>query len=89
MANGANLTFYKNDYISFCNSNYGKEYSSGDDMFFLKFMQKKGKSIGFNLDQKAIVGTEMPNTFKELFQQRVRWATKASKTTKLITNFFT
>lgn len=89
MANGANLTFYKTDYLAFYDSNYGKDYASGDDMFFLRFLQKKGKTIGFNLDQKAIVSTEMPKTFKGLFQQRVRWATKAGKTTNALTYFFT
>lgn len=89
MANGANLMFYKKDYQSFCDSNYGQKYASGDDMFFLRFLQKAGKSIGFNLDQKAIVQTEMPSTIKGLLRQRIRWATKAGKTTNALTYFFT
>lgn len=89
MANGANLTFYKTDYLAFYKAELGKKYASGDDMFFLKFLQNQGKSIGFNLDQKAIVLTEMPTTLKGLFHQRVRWATKAGKTTNLLTSFFT
>ncbi len=89
MANGASMMFKKEDYLSFYSSDFGKRFASGDDMFFLRFLQKKGKTIGFNLDKKAIVKTEMPFNLKGLFHQRVRWATKASKTTNALTYFFT
>mgnify|MGYP001212284833 CR=1 FL=1 len=89
MANGANLIFYKDDYLTFYSSEYGKKFASGDDMFFLRFLQKKGKKIGFNLDQKAIVYTAMPTSLKSLLKQRIRWATKAGKTTNALTYFFT
>ena len=87
MANGANMVFYKEDYLTFCASNFGKSYASGDDMFFLRFLQKQGKKVRFNLDKDAIVTTEMPSTLKDLLKQRVRWATKASKTTNGLTYF--
>lgn len=89
MANGANLAFYKEDYLAFYSSEYGKTYASGDDMFFLRFLQKQGKQIGFNLEQKAIVHTEMPSSLGGLLKQRIRWATKAGKTTNALTYFFT
>ena len=89
MANGANLMFYKEDYQAFCDSRFGLKYASGDDMFFLRFLQKRGKTIRFNLDQKAIVETEMPNSLGGLMKQRIRWATKAGKTTNALTYFFT
>lgn len=89
MANGANLTFYKKDYEAFSASQYGESYASGDDMFFMRFLQKKGGKVSFNLDQEAIVRTEMPACLNGLLQQRVRWATKAGKTTNTITYFFT
>ena len=89
MANGANLIFYKKDYEDFNVSKYGEVYASGDDMFFMRFLQKKGKKVSFNLDKEAIVRTEMPTSLKGLIQQRVRWATKAGKTTNAITYFFT
>lgn len=89
MANGANLTFYKKDYEDFSISKYGEAYASGDDMFFMRFLQKKGKQVSFNLDKQAIVRTEMPISFKGLLEQRIRWATKAGKTTNALTCFFT
>ncbi len=89
MANGANLTFYKKDYEDFNLSKYGEAYASGDDMFFMRFLQKNDKKVAFNLDQEAIVKTEMPISFKGLIQQRIRWATKAGKTTNSLTYFFT
>tara|TARA_B100000963_G_C22555646_1_gene638904 strand:- start:90 stop:1184 length:1095 start_codon:yes stop_codon:yes gene_type:complete len=89
MANGANLTFYKKDYIEFNISKFGEAFASGDDMFFMRFLQKKGKQVSFNLDKQAIVRTEVPVSFKALLQQRIRWATKAGKTTNPLTYFFT
>ena len=88
MANGANMTFYKKEYLNFCDSNLGHSYASGDDMFFLQFLQKQDKKVSFNLDQKAIIRTEMPNSFIALLKQRIRWATKASKTTNGLIYFF-
>ena len=89
MANGANLTFYKKDYEDFSASKYGEAYASGDDMFFMRFLHKKGKKVSFNFDKDAIVRTEMPVSLKSLIQQRIRWATKAGKTTNTITYLFT
>lgn len=88
MANGANMTFYKKEYLNFCDSNLGHSYASGDDMFFLQFLQEQGKTVSFNLDQKAIIKTEMPNSFTALLKQRIRWATKAGKTTNGLIYFF-
>lgn len=88
MANGANIAFNKSDYLAFYESELGQNFASGDDMFFLRFLQKMGRNIGFNLDQKAIVKTEMPNNIKALAQQRIRWATKAGKTTNALTYIF-
>tara|TARA_Y100001933_G_scaffold112535_1_gene112754 strand:+ start:1984 stop:3078 length:1095 start_codon:yes stop_codon:yes gene_type:complete len=89
MANGANFTFFKKDYLEFYNSGFGAHFASGDDMFFMRFIQKKGKKISFNLDKKAIVKTEFPNSLKDLLQQRIRWATKSGKTTNELTYLFT
>lgn len=89
MANGANLTFYKKDFEDFHLSKYGEAYASGDDMFFMRFLQKKHKKVAFNLDREAIVKTEMPVSLNGLIQQRIRWATKAGKTTNSLTYFFT
>ena len=89
IANAANIIFYKSDYEDFIRSNYGKNYASGDDMFFMRFLQKKRKKIGFNLAHEAIVKTEMPRSLVELVQQRIRWSTKIGKTTNMITYCFT
>lgn len=89
MANGANLAFYKKDYLAFCSSRLGENYASGDDMFFLRYAIQNNKKIGFNLEKEAIVETEMPNTLSSFMKQRIRWATKAGKTTNGITYFFT
>jgi len=83
MVNGANMTFYKSDYLAFVKSGLGSKYSSGDDLFFLRYLAKYKEGSVFNLDENSIVKTVMPSTLSGLFQQRIRWATKAGK----ITNF--
>lgn len=88
LANGANLTYFKSDYLAFSESKHGSQYASGDDMFFLSFLRKQKKKIVFNLKQGAIVETAMPSSFGALIKQRIRWSTKSSKTTNLITSTF-
>lgn len=87
LANGANMAFFKSDYLAFCNSGLGKKYASGDDAFFLKFIAKMGKSV-FNLDKFAIVKTAMPDQLGALITQRIRWATKAGKTGTFLSYLF-
>lgn len=88
LANGANLTYFKADYLAFSESKHGSKYASGDDMFFLSFLRKQKKKIVFNLKQGAIVKTVMPSSFGALIKQRIRWSTKSSKTTNLMTSAF-
>lgn len=88
MVNGANMTFYKTDYLAFAKSGLGSKYASGDDAFFLKYLEKYKEGSVFNLDQNSVVKTVMPLTFSGLLKQRIRWATKAGKTTNFIGSVF-
>lgn len=88
LANGANLTYYKNDFLAFSRTKTGNKYASGDDMFLLLFLRKQRKSIKYNLMQDAIVITRMPERINEFIQQRIRWASKSNKTTNPLTFLF-
>lgn len=87
LANGANMSFYKKDYEKFIERKLGDEYASGDDVFFLKYISKKGRAV-FNLDKYSIVQTEMPDTLGGLLKQRIRWITKANKSGNVLSSFF-
>lgn len=76
---GANLLFYRDDFISFCKSDYASNYRHGDDVFFMQFLINKYglSSVSFASCSQAIVKTYAPNTFKDMIQQRLRWMSKA------------
>lgn len=87
IANGANMAFYKEDYLKYIDSNIGNQFASGDDVFFLKYLKNIGKAV-YNLDSHAIVTTEMPDSFSGLLKQRIRWASKASKSSNFLSYLF-
>jgi cellulose synthase/poly-beta-1,6-N-acetylglucosamine synthase-like glycosyltransferase len=90
-ANAANMMFYKLDYIDFLHHENHLR-ASGDDMFFIQHLASKNKSVGFAFHQNAIVTTVYESTWKDLFHQRLRWATKTkdykSITMKALMTFF-
>ena len=87
LSNGANMAFYKKDYQNFIKSQLGEKYASGDDVFFLKYLSKFGKAV-FNLDKTSIVHTQMPQTLVKLVNQRIRWITKANKSSNFLSTLF-
>ena len=52
------------------------EYASGDDAFALNALRKAGISIHWCHDLQGRVRTQPVQTWKELWQQRARWASK-------------
>ena len=52
------------------------EYASGDDAFALNALRKAGISIHWCHDPEGRVRTQPVQTWKELWQQRARWASK-------------
>ncbi len=56
-----------------------KNLASGDDVFVLHEIVKKGKEkIAFVKSKEAIVSTHTQTSWKSLIQQRIRWASKAT-----------
>ncbi len=79
MCNGANFTYSK-AFFKELNGFQGNEaIASGDDVFLLqKAVLSTPKKVGFILAKESIVATKPVDTWTELFQQRVRWASKST-----------
>lgn len=78
MCNGANLAFKKNAYELVSGYQSHLHISSGEDVFLMEDIKKiNPQSIHYALIRELIVKTAAINTIKDLFQQRIRWASKA------------
>jgi len=72
MANGANMSYRKNN-VQFS----PQDLASGDDVYTIqKVAEEKPESILYIKDAKAVVTTAPVNSYGDLYQQRIRWATK-------------
>ena len=85
MCNGANMMYDRNAAIDVEKYRKDLKIASGDDMFLMEqFIKHYGsKSIGFILDNQAIVKTSAMPNLKAFFRQRTRWTSK----TKAYTNW--
>ncbi|RTL12551.1 MAG: glycosyltransferase [Flavobacteriaceae bacterium] len=79
MCNGANFAYSK-AFFKELNGFQGNEtIASGDDVFLLqKAVLSTPKKVGFTLAKESIVATKPVENWTELFQQRVRWASKST-----------
>ena len=79
MCNGANFAYSK-QFFKELNGFQGNEtIASGDDVFLLqKAVSVAPEKVGFLLAKESIVATKPVTTWSELFQQRVRWASKST-----------
>ncbi|PKP03210.1 MAG: hypothetical protein CVU11_09170 [Bacteroidetes bacterium HGW-Bacteroidetes-6] len=76
---GANMSFYRNDYLAFFESGYGEHFGSGDDVFFMQFLQKKygRRSVRFCNKPNVLVETRPEPDTNSWLKQRLRWVLKA------------
>jgi cellulose synthase/poly-beta-1,6-N-acetylglucosamine synthase-like glycosyltransferase len=80
MCNGANLCYEKSAFEAVNGFSGVDNIASGDDMLLMFKIQKKfGGSTGYIFSQGAIVYTAPMPDWKSFFNQRIRWASKASK----------
>lgn len=78
MCSGANLIVRREVWLA-CESELHPEIPSGDDMFLLEAVKRRGFKIGV-LDEPAYTAVVRPLTsWKAFWQQRMRWAGKAPK----------
>lgn len=78
-ASGANLLVKKQTFMDLTYSDFKEEIASGDDHFILRDFRIAGKKIRILGSSKFLVKTPAPKTFKELLDQRLRWAGKTTK----------
>jgi len=76
LCNGANLAFTRDAWLRSQGDLHENE-QSGDDIFLLQSIKKRGGVIRFLKSESAFVTTSSSKTGKEFFAQRRRWASKS------------
>lgn len=77
LCNGANLVFTKTIFQKVNGYTSHKKIASGDDVLFLEDVKKiPGVSINYLKSEQAIVYTYPAFSFKQLINQKIRWASK-------------
>jgi len=79
MANGANLAYRKDLFLTLNGFEDNNFIASGDDVFLLEnFIAYDKTKVLFLKNIEALVKTFPTDTWTELIQQRIRWAAKAT-----------
>jgi cellulose synthase/poly-beta-1,6-N-acetylglucosamine synthase-like glycosyltransferase len=79
MCNGANFAYSKAFFKELNGFQGNENIASGDDVFLLqKAVSVTPKKVGFLMAKESIVATKPVENWTELFQQRVRWASKST-----------
>lgn len=79
MASGANLLFQKDVFQQIDSYENHKHIPSGDDAFLLSDFVLHKKFIELSNDPRHQVNTAVPDTWKALLSQRIRWVGKTTK----------
>ncbi|MBS1566884.1 MAG: glycosyltransferase [Bacteroidetes bacterium] len=78
MCNGANLAYDKKTFYEVNGFAGIDNIASGDDMLLMhKIATRYPQRTGFIKSRQAIIVTEPAHSWREFFQQRIRWASKA------------
>ncbi|MBK6266317.1 glycosyltransferase [Marivirga sp. S37H4] len=75
MANGANLAFKRNTFLSLDAFNNNLHIPTGDDVFLLQKMSQHYPG-GIKFQKSSVVTTKAPSNVSTFFHQRIRWASK-------------
>ena len=79
MANGANFAYQKSFFKELNGFESDDKITSGDDVFLLqKAFAKYPQQVQYLKSEETIVTTSAETSWKSLFYQRVRWASKAT-----------
>lgn len=76
LASGANLLFRKETFLALDSFQTHRKISSGDDLFLLQDFNLKKKNVVLVNGLNVAVSTEVPETWKAFFEQRIRWISK-------------
>jgi len=78
MCNGANLAYEKNAFDKVNGFDGIDNIASGDDMLLMhKIWKAHPDKVHYLKSKEAIVSTQPMKTWKDFFNQRIRWASKA------------
>jgi poly-beta-1,6-N-acetyl-D-glucosamine synthase len=78
MCNGANLAYEKNAFDKVNGFDGIDNIASGDDMLLMhKIWRQYPDKVHYLKSKEAIVSTQPVKTWKDFFNQRIRWASKA------------
>lgn len=80
MCSGANLLVRRDRWLE-AYADIHAEIPSGDDMFILEAFKRRGWNIQVTDDQRMTAYVQPVATWRKFFQQRMRWAGKASQFT--------
>lgn len=79
LCNGANLCYDKQIFLEVGGFEGNTNIASGDDIFLLeKIVNKHPTDVHYLKSKEAIVTTQPQPTFKQLLDQRTRWAAKST-----------
>jgi glycosyltransferase involved in cell wall biosynthesis len=79
MSNGANLAYKKAAFYAVDGFKHADHIASGDDMLLMhKIQVKYPSSIGYLFSKEVIITTAPMADWKSFFNQRIRWASKAT-----------
>ena len=88
LCNGANLCYSKDVFNTVDGYAGNNSIASGDDIFLLeKIVAKYPRQVGYLKSFDALVQTTPMKNLKELFSQRIRWASKAGAYQNRFTKF--
>jgi poly-beta-1,6-N-acetyl-D-glucosamine synthase len=85
---GANLMFRVASFKEVQHEMNKMSYTSGDDYFLLRAMQKRKMKIGFSLNYANAVTTYGAETFSGYMQQRLRWIRKTGGSSDWVSQVF-
>lgn len=78
-ASGANLLFAKTEYEKSEQNRADEAVASGDDLFLLKSMRERKKTISVLTADKLCLETQAPKTLTNGMSQRLRWLGKSGQ----------
>lgn len=79
MCNGANMAYLRDVFYEVGGYSGIDHIASGDDMLLMhKIWKRYPQKIGYLYSPEAIIRTEPVNNWRAFFNQRIRWASKAS-----------
>jgi cellulose synthase/poly-beta-1,6-N-acetylglucosamine synthase-like glycosyltransferase len=80
LCNGANLGFEKDAFEQVGGYTGNEDIASGDDLFLMEKIEDRfGGGVQFIKDRGAVVTTLGVTSWKDLLQQRIRWAAKTAR----------